>query len=494
VSKDSIATEVGVHTASFSITNTSSEENFTWQVKKGNYPWLSIDHTAGSEPLRPGQSVAITITIDPALLVGGSNRGVLNITTDKGDYKDVPVIALGRVHPTVIVHDAEVDGVNYTAMLNAEVTEIGTPAYNRRGFCYSSSNDNPRIGAANTTVQTVSGTAIGGTYQWEMSGLQLENTYYVQAFVMVAGVDTVYSSRAATFSFVSTMPTPGSVSVSLVASTTVSVSASITAVGIPAYTVRGVCYGTSANPTVGNSKQEVTGTGTGSYSAALSGLTANTTYYIRAYATNAVGTEYGTVSSFTTNAKPTDGGGNAYEAITIGNQVWLQQNLRAAKYNDGTAITVMATASTWKGATTAYYCWHDNNSANAAQYGALYNYYVVASTKNVCPSGYHIPAKAEWEQLATYLGGASVAGAKLKSNISWDGTNTSGFNATAGGYRNSTDGAFYALGIEGGWWTTNTVSPTGEAYYMDLYQGYNDITSLSANRKNGMSIRCIKTP
>ena len=79
----------------------------------------------------------------------------------------------------------------------------------------------------------------------------------------------------------------------------------ITNAGTPAYTERGVCWSTSQNPTVSNNKKVVSGSGTGSFNTEVSGLTANTTYYVRAYAINTTGTAYGNQISFTTSTTST---------------------------------------------------------------------------------------------------------------------------------------------------------------------------------------------
>ena len=130
-----------------------------------------------------------------------------------------------------------------------------------------------------------------------------------------------------------------------------------------------------------------------------------------------------------------------------------------SKYNDGTIIPNIADDVQWWKLTTGAWSYYKNDAANNAKYGKLYNWYAVSPTtngnKNVCPTGGHVPTDAEWTVLTDYLGGASVAGGKMKEVgiTSWnspntDATNTSLFTGLPGGYRIS-DGNFNLIGYNG---------------------------------------------
>ena len=199
----------------------------------------------------------------------------------------------------------------------------------------------------------------------------------------------------------------------------------------------------------------------------------------------------------------TDHDGNAYTSVTIGTQVWMVENLKTTKYNDGSAIPLVTDEAAWAEFSTPGYCWYGNDAATyKATYGALYNWYVVDSAsnggKNVCPSGWHVPSDAEWTTLTTYLGGDSVAGGKLKEtgNAHWTypntgATNEAGFTALPGGRRND-DGSFDFIKGYGYWWSSTEYSPM-YAYVRDLIYNSSFVPNFGDFKKyHGLSIRCLR--
>jgi uncharacterized protein (TIGR02145 family) len=283
-----------------------------------------------------------------------------------------------------------------------------------------------------------------------------------------------------------------------------------------------VVWSTSPNPTTANS-QTNNGSGTGNYTSNLTGLTASTTYYVRAYATNSAGTAYGNELSFTatgggggsgilnpnlTYGSMTDQQGNTYATIVIGTQEWMAQNLRTTQYNDGTAITLVTDNAQWaanwnNGTTVPMMSWYDNDQATytANTFGALYNWYAVSPTtngnRNVCPVGWHVPTDAEYTLLTDYLGGESVAGGKMKSTGTqyWQSPNTaatneSGFSGLPGGGRYS-NGTFNLIGESGYWWSS-TEYGTSSAW--DRYLGCcsGNVDRGNNNNTPGCSVRCLR--
>ena len=196
-----------------------------------------------------------------------------------------------------------------------------------------------------------------------------------------------------------------------------------------------------------------------------------------------------------------DAEGNTYKTVTIGTQTWMAENLKVSKYSDGTTIPNITDNTQWQNNTTGAWAYYNNDAANNAKYGKLYNWYAVSKTtngnKNVCPTSWHVPTDAEWTVLTDYLGGENVAGGKLKEvgTTSWnspntDATNTSLFSALPGGSRSS-NGYYSNIGNSGYWWSS-TEYYTFDAWYRYLYSFDGYAYSGSSNKKLGLSVRCLR--
>ena len=191
--------------------------------------------------------------------------------------------------------------------------------------------------------------------------------------------------------------------------------------------------------------------------------------------------------------------GNVYKTVTIGEQVWMKENLKTTKYNNGTEIPLVTDANVWKALTTPAYCWYANDEAtNKNVYGALYNWYT-ANTGILCPTGWHLPWDGQWALLTYNLGGESIAGRKLKETgtthweINTGATNESGFSALHGGYRDYEYDftRFHFYGSCCFWWSS-TEHSISDAYSQNLYFNSDFIKRDIYNKKNGFSIRCVK--
>jgi uncharacterized protein (TIGR02145 family) len=301
---------------------------------------------------------------------------------------------------------------------------------------------------------------------------------------------------------VSVNPTVTSTTATAITTTTATTGGNITKDGGAAVTARGVVYSTSTNPTIALTTKTTDGTGIGSFTSSLTGLTANTTYYVRAYATNSTGTSYGNEISFTTTTVVAP-----IVTVTIGTQTWTIKNLDVATYRDGTPIPQVTDPTQWASLKTGAWCYYENNSINGTIYGKLYNWYAVAGihdtdpttpNKTLAPSGFHIPSDAEWTTLTTFLGGAEVAGGKMKATgiTRWrspntGSTNSSGFTGLPGGFRSSFIGGFGDLGGNGFWWSASEHG-TASAWAGNLYFISSAAITVTFEKESGFSVRCLR--
>jgi len=204
----------------------------------------------------------------------------------------------------------------------------------------------------------------------------------------------------------------------------------------------------------------------------------------------------------------TDYDGNVYQTIKIGDQWWMCENLKVTHYRNGDSIPNVTDGGTWSGLSTGAYCDYNNDPANVAIYGRLYNWYAVNDSRNISPEGWHVPSDAELKQLEMYLGMSQAEadaigwrgtdeGGKLKQTgtTHWQSPNTgatneSGFTALPGGY-SSIDGAFNGLGIYAHYWSS-TEGGSDYAWYRGLDYDYSQTHRYGNYKRNGFSVRCVK--
>jgi uncharacterized protein (TIGR02145 family) len=277
----------------------------------------------------------------------------------------------------------------------------------------------------------------------------------------------------------------------------------ITSDGGGSITERGLCWGPAQGPTTVD-RTTSDGKGDGTFTSNLSGLTTNTTYYVRAYATNSAGTSYGNEVSFTLFLKApgpsvSDVDGNSYNSVKIGDQVWVTKNLSTTRFNNNTEIPFVSGSMNWDPLSTPAYCWYFEGVWQPwckDNYGALYNWYAV-NTGKLCPAGWHVPTNSEWNKLFKYLGGPSVAGGKLKAEgtVLWadpnaGATNESGFTGLPGGLRLGNQ--FHGDREQGYWWSADQV----DQFYIIVNNINFRTGALGASNlylKNyGFSVRCLK--
>jgi uncharacterized protein (TIGR02145 family) len=395
--------------------------------------------------------------------------------------------------PTVTT--SSITNISYnSAMSGGNVTNDGGATVTARGVCWSTLPD-PTISDPHTNNGTGTGSFVSN-----ITGLTQNTTYYVRAYA-INSVGTGYGNEISFTTLEITNPTVTTNSVTNILYTTVTTGGNVTDDGGATVTARGVCWSTLQNPTILDN-YTTDGLGTGSFVSNITGLTQNTTYYVRAYATNIMGTGYGNELSFTTLNCPNTitYEGQTYNTVQIGTQCWFKENLNVGSMISGTNEQT-------NNGTKEKYC-YNNSSANCTTYGGLYQwdemmqYTTVQGTKGLCPTGWHIPNHLELLELMNYLG-VSIAGGKMKTTgtieagtglwyaPNFGATNESDFTGLPGGVR-ITGGGFLTLGFYADFWSS-TEDASNEAYSGRLDKDnavfYNDIATTESY---GLSVRCLK--
>lgn len=312
----------------------------------------------------------------------------------------------------------------------------------------------------------------------------------------------------------------------------------------------GVCWSTHSNPSLGNS-YTTDGTSIDTFISAVSNLTSGTTFYVRAYATNSVGTSYGQPIKFTTPVDcgtVTDYDGNIYQTIYIGAQCWMKENLKTKHYSNGDAMTEGTKGNTLYSGT-RYWFRYGDDVQNENTYGLLYSWDAVmngagssnnnpSGIQGICPSGWHVPSNSEWCELENFVEpGIDVNCATLSSRGSmakklslpsyWDsyqgnsfapgywsynvaGFNTTSFSVIPGGYYyhyysyypGTNDTYYTGLGSYATFWScTNSMSDNEYAYYrlfsysssgVEMATTYKNSNTSSSHAFRAMSVRCVK--
>ncbi len=238
--------------------------------------------------------------------------------------------------------------------------------------------------------------------------------------------------------------------------------------------------------------------------------TSGGTYSVSLTAINEYGSKTKTKTDYITivGTTVTDYDNNTYKVVKIGDQYWMAENLKTTRYADGTPLVDGTGAGAIRDDYTKYYFAYDDDESNVDIYGRLYSWTAVmndeassnenpSGVQGVCPDGWHVPSKSEWDELVNYLGGAEIAGGKLKATgyDYWKYPNTGatdefGFNGLPAGIRSSN--VFYDLHILTNYWTSS-YNDNYSAYSSDLYYR-NSVLSIHCYNEPwvGHSIRCVK--
>jgi uncharacterized protein (TIGR02145 family) len=436
-----------------------------------------------------------TFSSDITGLSPGTNYYVRAYATNSGGTKLGNEITFSTMPDTPVpptVTTAEVTSVtSNSAVCGGNVTSEGSSSVTDKGICWNTL-DHPTTLDYHTSNGTGPGIFVSDIPEGNPA-LLTGTLYHVRTYA-INGAGTSYGTPERTFI---TCRAP-------LATTDTAIN-----VGSSKVTLKGVVNANSLNDSItkvffeygitssyGNTIAAIPGSLTGSIdntvSVKLTGLTPDTKYYFRIKAINCGGTSYGNQLCFQTDPETaTDVDGNVYNVVRIGSQLWIKENLKTTKFNDGSAIPLVIDNTAWAGLTTPGYCWYNNNETTYKNtYGALYNWYTV-NTGKLCPIGWYVSTDAEWTILTTFLGGYQVAGGKLKETDTthWNSPNTGAtnetdFTALPGGYRYDFDGSFLVLGIYGIWWTQTNVREMNNRSSAIITSGY--------SYKCGFSVRCLK--
>jgi uncharacterized protein (TIGR02145 family) len=301
-------------------------------------------------------------------------------------------------------------------------------------------------------------------------------------------------------------------------------SGSLISNGSTSVTERGICWSDRPDPTKSNN-YVIDSLATGSFVCPVTLYSSSTTYYVRAYATNASGTGYGANIQLTTpmdSTMPnpllnpnltygsmTDIDGNVYKTITIGTQTWMAENLRVTKFRNGESISNITDNTKWASLKTGSQCTYNNNSEKNSidKFGRLYNFYAVSDARNIAPKGWHIASNAEWTTLISYVSqnkGISGSTAQALASIS-DWNESSIPEAVGNDYTSNNSSGFcgLAIGIRGdygvcdyvtkyaAWWTSNP-NDANTAWFRSMSYYSKEMSKNFYNKSYGLSVRCVK--
>jgi uncharacterized protein (TIGR02145 family) len=209
----------------------------------------------------------------------------------------------------------------------------------------------------------------------------------------------------------------------------------------------------------------------------------------------------------------TDIDGNVYNVVTIGNQCWMKENLKTTKYRNGDVLFTGLNMSQWQNTTAGAWAYYNDSAQYNNPYGKLYNWYAVADSRGLCPTGWHVPTDSEWNILVKFLDPqadtsqfsfdqSQIAGGLMKSvgdlqsgtglwqSPNTGATNSSGFSGLPGGLRFYV-GLYNIVGYDGNWWSASENSTSG-AWYRNLDYTNGNVGRDNASKQVGLSVRCLR--
>ena len=415
-----------------------------------------------------------------SILVNGFNinttyyyKYVVYTAVDMAELEKKNFITMDGTLPSITT--AEVSSITAnSAVCGGNVTSDGNLTVTARGVCWSTS---PNPTRSNNRTNNGTGT---GSFTSNVTGLADGTTYYVRAYA-TNSKGTAYGAEKSFTTLAKTIPQITTANVTSITTNTAVCGGNVTSDGNLDVTARGVCWSTSPNPTISNNKT-TNGSGTGSFTSNITGLTENTTYYVRAYAANSKGVAYGEEKSFTTIGTTGTLAGHDWVDLGLPSGLkWATCNVGASQpheygnYYAWGETTTKASYDQFDGVTEGQQI--SDFSGNATYDAARANW----------GSTWRMPTKAEMEE--------------LRNNCTWTWTTESGVN----GYRvTGTNGnsiflpaagwckgtSRYDVGELGDYWSSTPLeSDAFGAYELHLFSGYHIVNW--DHRSCGLTVRPV---
>ena len=407
----------------------------------------------------------------------------------------------------VKVKTVSVTDVDYgSCMAQGSIIDVGENGITQHGFCWSKSQ-NPTLADSKKELGPKSSP---GEYSDFLTELSPNTTYYVKAFAR-SNDEEFYGEQKSFVTLAYREPTVITTAVHNITQNSAQCGGEVINDGGADLIMRGVCWSTITEPTIADSHTD-NGTAIGLFVGDLTGLEPDTKYFVRAFATNTIGTSYGEEISF--NTEPPQSGvfndlrdDHEYIWERIGEQIWMTSNLAyLPELSSGITST-----------TNPCYYVYDYNGSNVAEakttdnyktYGVLYNW---PAARDACPDGWHLPSDDEWKQLEMFLGmseedagntgfrGPNIGSRMSRYSFLWDDGaletdpdfGSSEFVALPGGYLSYLYVQFRTVGSDGYWWSV-TEFDTNNSWRRSINYDNTGVQRDNIYKANGLSVRCVR--